>query len=596
MVRRATPEELGAAAAPPPRAVPNAEVARIFRDLADLLEINGANSFRVRAYRNAARTVEVWTEPLAEIVKGGIKELTRLPGVGADMAGKIDEILRTGSLSQLREELKRLSPGVLDLLRIPGLGPRRVRALFDTGIGTLEALERAAAQGRLRKVPGFSVKTEAKLLDEVRTAHEAPKRFLRENVAVYAAALREHVRHVPGVHEAEVAGSFRRRKDTVGDLDVLVTCDAGCKVAEHFTAYEAVSEVLAQGPTKAVVRLRNGLQVDLRVLERDAFGAGLCYFTGSQAHAVALRKAALQHGWKLNEYGLFEGDKRIAGRTEQEIYDALGMDWIPPELREDRGEIDAARERRLPQLVERGDIRGDLQMHTTASDGRNTLETMARAALACGYEYIAVTDHTPLLKMIQGLDAAGFRAQWKEIDRLNAKLGGITILKAAEVDIHADGSLDLDDGTLAELDLVQVSLHSKLQLPAAEQTRRVVRALQHPSVDVFGHPRGRLLLKREGAQFDLGEICRVAADHGIMMEVNASPDRLDLDDVAVRTALEHGLMLTISTDSHSTRELEFMRWGVDQARRGWATRADVANTRPLAALRQLLHRERRLTQ
>ncbi len=587
MVRAATPEELGG------RRVPNAEVARIFRDLADLLQIGAANPFRVRAYRTAAHTVETWPEPVANLAKGGIKELTRLPGLGADMAGKVLEIVTTGSLGQLRAELVKLPAGVLDMLRVPGLGPKRVRALFDTlGVGTLEQLEQAAAAGRVRTVQGFTARGEAKLLEEIRAVKDVAERFLRAEASAYAEALLAHLKHVPGVHQAEIAGSYRRRKDTVGDIDLLVTCNAECPVLDRFAAYDGISQVLAKGPTRASARLRVGLQVDVRVLEPQAFGAGLCYFTGAQAHTIALRKLAMQRGYKLNEYGLFKGARRVAGRTEEELYAKLGLPWISPELREDRGELDAAREGRLPRLIEVGDIKGDLQMHTTASDGRNTLETMAEACRALGYRYVAVTDHTPLLKMIRGLDRAGFRKQWKEIDRLNARWPDFTILKGAEVDILPDGSLDLDDATMAELDLVQVALHSKLNLPRDEQNRRVLKALRHPSVDVFGHPHGRLLLRREGAQLDLDEICRVCAGQGIMLEVNSAPDRLDLDDVAVHTALRHGVILTISTDAHSTHELRNIRWGVDQARRGWATKGDVANSLPLAHLKRGLHQSR----
>jgi DNA polymerase (family 10) len=588
MVRAATREELGG------RRVANTEIARMLRDLADLLEIGAANPFRVRAYRTAAHTIETWPAPVSELAKGGVKELTRLPGLGADMAGKVMEIVTTGSLGQLRTEMQKLPPGVLDMLRVPGLGPKRVRALFDAlGVSTLEQLEQAAAAGRVRQVQGFTARGEAKLLAEIRGVKESAKRFLRAEASLYAEALLAHLAHLPGVHEAEIAGSYRRRKDTVGDIDLLVTCDAGCPVLDHFAAYESVAQLLAKGPTRASARLRVGLQVDVRVLERDAFGAGLCYFTGSQAHSIALRRIAQQQGLKLNEYGLFKGARRVAGRTERDLYGALGLPWIPPELREDHGELDAARAGALPDLIELEDIKGDLQMHTTASDGRNTLATMAEAARALGYRYIAVTDHTPLLKMIRGLDRGGFRKQWQEIDRLNARWSDFTILKGAEVDIVADGTLDLDEDTMAELDLVQVSLHTKLALPAAEQNQRVLKALRHPSIDVFGHPFGRLLLRREGAQFNLDEVCRVCAGQGIMLEVNSAPDRLDLDDVAVHTALRHGVTLTISTDAHNTRELSNIRWGVDQSRRGWATRGDVANTLSLGQLRKRLHQGRR---
>lgn len=556
----------------------NAEVARILRDLSDMLEIQGANLFRVRAYRNVAQMAATCAVPIARIAARGEAALTELPFVGSDMAGKLAEIARTGSLTQYQEEARKVPPGVLQLLRIPGLGPKRVRLLQEKlAIASVEDLDAALKAGKVRKVPGFSAKTEARLLQDVASLEHTTRRFLRATVAVYADAMLAYLRAQGGVRRAEVAGSFRRRKDTVGDLDFVVDCDDAGPVIDRFTRYDGVAQVLEKGDTRASVRLHSGLPVDLEVIEAGSFGAGLHYFTGSQAHVSAMQRLARE---------------RLAGRTEEEVYAAVGLPFIVPELREDRGELDAAREGRLPELLVLDDIRGDLQMHTTASDGRNTLERMADAAQSKGYEYIAITDHTLFLTMIQGLDREGLTQQWKLIDKVNAKLKTLTVLKAAEVDIHPDGALDLDDATLAELDLVVVSLHSKLALPPDEQTRRVVKALSNRSVDIFGHPRGRMLSKREGAHFDLAEVCRAAAGNGVMLEVNAQPDRLDLSDVDVQAALAQGVRLVVSTDAHGTRELDYMPWGVDQARRGWATRADVANTRPLAEFRKLLHGHR----
>ena len=571
--------------------VSNAEIARLLRDLSDMLEIQGANPFRVRAYRNVSRVAEGWKEPLAHVAARGEQALTEIPYIGADMAAKVAEIVRTGSLAQYREEAARVPPALLELLRVPGLGPKRVRALQETlGVSSIAELDAALKAGKVRRVPGFSSRTQARLLEDVAALEHTTRRFLRAHVAVYAEALAAYLRRLAGVQRAEIAGSFRRLKDSVGDLDVLVACEASCPVVDRFVEFGGVAQVLAQGETSAAVRLNTGLQVDLRVVAAESFGAGLHYFTGSQAHTIVMRRLAQERGLKLNEYGLFDaGGALVASRTEEDINAALGLPWIPPELREDRGEFDAAREGRLPELIEQSAIRGDLQMHTTASDGMNTLERMALAAQEMGYEYVAITDHTPLLAMIQGLDREGFRKQWREIDRLNAKLSTLTILKAAEVDIHQDGSLDLDDETLSQLDLVVVSLHSKLALPPDAQTRRVIRALQNPHVDIMGHPRGRKLFSRDGAQFDLAEVCRVAAHHGVMMEINAQPDRLDLSDGDIRVALDSGCRVVISTDAHSTRDLAFMRWGVDHARRGWVRAADVANTLPLHAFRQLLH-------
>jgi DNA polymerase (family 10) len=379
----------------------------------------------------------------------------------------------------------------------------------------------------------------------------------------------------------------------VGDLDILVTGRARGAVVEAFTSAPGVARVLARGTTRAAVRLGSGLQVDLRVLGPESFGAGLFYFTGSKAHNVAVRGIARAAGLKINEYGVWRGKARVAGRTEEEVLAAVGLPWIPPELREDRGEIAAAREGRLPDLVTLDDLRGDLQCHTTDSDGRDDLEAMARAAEALGHEYLAVTDHSPSVRVTGGMDAAGFRAQRRKVDKLNAKLGKLTVLAGAEVDILADGRLDLDDATLAGLDVVVISIHSRFNLPEAEQTRRVLRALAHPAADILGHPTGRIIGRRAGIALDFDAVARAAADHGVMLEVNAQPERLDLDDLAARAAVERGVRLVIGSDAHAAAELGFLRWGVDQARRGWVEKRDVANALPLPRLRKFLHGARR---
>ena len=571
----------------------NAEVARIFREVADLLEVQGANTFRIRAYRTAARTIEELSQPVEELVAADGARLDALAGIGPDLAAKIVEIVRTGKLG-MRDELSRRAPaGATELMRVPGIGPKRARAMCEQlGVHTLGQLRAAAKAGKIRALPGFGETTEHRILTELvaRGTHE--RRHLRSVAAEYGEALLTYVRSLDGVERAELAGSFRRCKDTVGDLDLLVSCARRTPVTDHFVRHPEVAEVLAHGPTKASIRLRSGIQVDLRVLPSTSFGAGLHYFTGSKAHNIAVRRLGQLRGLKINEYGVFRGTRRVAGREEMEVYRTVGLPWIPPELREDRGEIEAARSGRLPRLIELRDIRGDLQSHTTDSDGRDSLEAMATAAEALGYEYLAITDHTPTVRIARGLDRAGFRRQMKRIDRLNARLRSLTILKGAEVDIHADGSLDLDDATLAMLDIVVVSLHSSFDLSAAEQTRRVTRALSHPAVDLLAHPTGRLIGRRRGAELNIEDVCRAAADHGVMLEVNAQPERLDLDDVAARAAVEHGVRLLIDTDAHATAELGFMRWGVEQARRGWVEKKDVANTRSLAHLRKLLHGER----
>ena len=568
----------------------NAEVARLFRELADLLEIEGANRYRVRAYRTAARSIETHPDPVTELTLHHPEQLTDLPGIGDDLAGKIVEIVQTGHLHALEEAGKRLPRGLPALMRLPGLGPKRVQALFkELGVHTARDLATAIRAGRVSELSGFGPKTSARLLKALEEHRDEDRRMPRPVAAQYAEALLDWLAKAPGLGQIEVAGSFRRRKDTVGDLDLLATARRPAPVIERFLEYPEAEEVLAHGDTRAAIRLRSGLQVDLRVLDAASFGAGLYYFTGSKAHNIAVRGRAQARGLKVNEYGVWRGEQRVAGRTERDVARAVGLPLIPPELREDRGEIVAAERGTLPRLVTLEDMRGDLQTHTTSSDGRDTLETMARAAASLGYEYLAVTDHSPSVRVTGGMDAAGFRQQRKAIDRLNAKLRGLTVLAGAEVDILRDGSLDLDDETLWSLDLVVVSLHSALTLSPREQTRRICRALAHPAVDIFGHPTGRLLSGRAGAAFDLAEVARVAADRGVLLEVNAQPDRLDLNDEQVRAVLAHGVGLTISTDAHATAELRFMRWGVDQARRGWATAKDVANTRPLKALRQMLH-------
>lgn len=573
--------------------VTNAEIAQVLREVADLLEIGEANPFRIRAYRNAARVAEGWPTSLADMAAEDGGRLEELPGIGTDLAAKIVDIAATGTLPLLTDLRRHTPKGARELMSVPGLGPKRTRRLQEElNIRGLADLERAARAGRIRTLRGFGEPTERRLLKELESLRGSRGRTLRSVAAHSAEPLLEWLKSLDGVVRAEIAGSFRRRLETVGDLDFLVTARGGAPVITRFVGYPDVRRVLAEGPTRASVRLRSGLQVDLRVLPEESYGSGLYYFTGSKAHNIALRRRAQARGLKVNEYGVFRGRQRIAGRTEEEVLGAVDLPWIPPELREDRGEFTAAEGGHLPRLVELHQVRGDLQCHTTDSDGRDSLATMAEAAERLGYEYLAVTDHTPAVRVAGGMDRAGFRRQMKRIDRLNARLSSLTVLKGAEVDILADGSLDLDDATLEALDLVVISLHSRLTLPEHAQTRRVCRALSHPSVDIFGHPSARLIGGRRPAALDWDQVYRAAKDHGVMLEVNAQPERLDLDDVHARTAIGHGLMLALGTDAHSTAELGFMRWGVDQARRGWAEAADIANTRSLKRLRALLHGQR----
>ena len=559
----------------------NAEVARLFRELADLLEIAGAGRFRVRAYRTAARTVEECPDDMALLARRGREHLTDLPGIGDDLAGKIEEIVRTGRLKALAEAEREVPRGMAELLRVPGIGPVRARRIHDAlGVVSLAGLRRAAATGRLDRVRGLGPRVVGAIRKAL--AQPADTRVRLAAASPYAEELASHLRALRGVDAVEVAGSYRRRAETVGDLDLLVTCHPGVAVVERFVTHPLVATVVAQGPTRAAVRLRSGLGVDLRVLAPESFGAGLYYFTGSKAHNIALRRRAVARGLKLNEYGVFRGARRVAGRTEREVLGALGLPWIPPELREDRGEIAAAEAGKLPTLVRREDLRGDLQCHTLDSDGRDTLAAMAEAAEALGYEYLAVTDHSPAVRVAGGLDAAGFRRQRQRIDRLNARLKRLTILAGAEVDIHADGGLDLDDATLAALDLVLVSVHSHFDLAPRAQTARLVAALRHPHVHIWAHPTARLIGRRAPMRFDAEAVTRAAVDHGVLLELDAQPERLDLNDVAAHAARQAGARFVISSDAHATPELGFIGYGVDQARRGWLTARDVANTLPLA--------------
>jgi DNA polymerase (family 10) len=571
--------------------VENAEVARLFREMADLLELDGANPFRVRAYRTAARTIETLPEPVARLASGGVKPLAELPGIGDDLARKIIEIVQTGRFQALEDLARRVPRGLLELVRLPGLGPKRARALFDAlGVRSLADLRQALTQGRVDTLRGFGAKTRDRLLQAIEQHRRDEARFPRPAAAQYGEAFLEYLRASPAVRRAEIAGSYRRRKDTVGDLDILVLARDPALAVERFVRYPEVEEVVAQGSARAAVRLRSGLNVDLRIFDAESYGAGLYYFTGSKAHNIRVRRLAQERGLKVNEYGVWRDERRIAGRTEREVAAAVGLPLIPPELREDRGEIEAAQQGKLPRLVTLEDIRGDLQAHTTSSDGRDSLEAMARTAEELGYAYLAITDHTPAVRVAGGLDRKGFLRQRRAIAELNRSLKSLTVLAGAEVDILPDGSLDLDDATLQELDLVVASLHSALRLPAAEQTRRIVKALRHPAVDILGHPTARLLGRRPGVEFDFDEVLHVAAEEGVWLEVNAQPDRLDLDDIAIQAAVSRGVPVVISTDAHSRAELGFMHWGVDQARRGWAQARDVANTRTLDKLLRSLRR------
>lgn len=568
--------------------VHNADIARVFEEIADLLEIEEANPFRVRAYRNAARTLgELRLDVAATIGERG--ELPKLPGVGEDLGKKIHEIVASGTCGLLERLKKELPPAITELLRIPGLGPKRVKVLYhDLGVHTLEQLYEAARAGRIRALSGFGEKTELAILQSVETHLSRPRRFKLALAEQYARPLVAYLRQAGGVGEAVVAGSFRRRRETVGDIDILVCAAAGNPVMARFTSYGEVKEVLASGPARSSVVLASGIQVDLRVVPEESFGAALHYFTGSKAHNIAVRRIAQEKGLKLNEYGVFRRGKPIAGRTEESVFQALGLAFIPPELREDAGEIEAARRGALPRLVELADLQGDLHSHTRSTDGRASVREMALAARARGLSYLAITDHSRRETMAHGLDPRRLAKQIDEIERLNGELEGVTLLKGIEVDILEDGSLDLPDSVLAQLDLVIAAVHSHFKLPRARQTERVMKALERPYVSMLAHPSARLIGEREPCDVDMLRIIRKARDRGVFLEIDAQPERLDLSDIHCRMAKEEGVPVAVNSDAHSALEFDNLRFGIGQARRGWLEARDVLNTRTLAELEPLL--------
>ncbi len=568
----------------------NADIAAVFEEIADLLEIEGANPFRIRAYRNAAHTVEgLGTEAYVLLDQG--EDLTILPGIGRDLAEKIKEIISTdrcGLLERLRTEFP---PAVTELLKIPGLGPKRVKHLYhDLNVQTIEQLYQAARSGRICALPGFGEKTELNILQAIEAhAGQAP-RFKIAMAAQYAEALKSFLSAAHGVTEVTVAGSYRRMRETVADLDIVVAAAPGNEAMRHLLTYDEIVETLATGSTRASVLLKCGMQVDVRVVANESYGAALHYFTGSKAHNIAIRQIAQKRGLKINEYGVYQGTKRIAGETEESVYRAVGLPFIPPELREDRGEVQAARARQLPLLVEIHDLKGDLHSHTKATDGHNTLKEMALAAKSHGLEYLAVTDHSRRVTVARGLDPLRLVRQCREIDALNEELEGITLLKGIEVDIMEDGALDLPDHVLAKLDLVLGAVHSKFELPRARQTERIVRAMNHPHFTILAHPSGRLIQQREPYDVDMPRIIREAGRRGCFLELNSQPERLDLFDTYCQMAKEEGVLISVNSDAHSTFNFNNLCFGIGQARRGWLEKEHVLNTRPLSELRPLISR------
>ncbi len=559
----------------------NQKIADTLEQLADLLEFTGTNPFRLRAYRNAARIISELPESVADLVAKG-EDLTRVEGIGESVATKCRELVTTGRLEQLDELLTKVPATVLDLLRVPGLGPKKAAALFNgLGITSLEELRAACEAGKVRELEGFAAKTEKTILDGIAVAASANSRKYWAEADELANRLREHLATAAGVQRIELAGSYRRRKETIGELDIVATADDPVPVMDRLASFHDVASVLSRGDTKMSVRLADGFQVDLRVVPEESFGAALMYFTGSKDHNIVLRGMAHERGMSLNEWGLFKvtgkKEKRMAGETEESVYAMLGLPWFPPEIREARKEFQWADAGELPRLVELVDLIGDLHMHTNATDGSSSIREMAAAASSRGRKYIAITDHSRRVAMANGLDEARLLAQWEEIDSLRDFLPDIRILKGIEVDILENGDLDLPDSVLAGADWVTASIHYGGNQPAAQITARVIGALANPNVDCISHPTGRLLNQREPYAVDIVEVIAAAAAHRKILELNAHPARLDLNDVHCAMARESGVPIVINSDAHSPKGLDVLRFGVNQARRGGLTRNDVAN-------------------
>jgi DNA polymerase (family 10) len=585
--------------------IENIEIAKQLDEVGDLLEIQEANPFRVRAYRNAVRTITELTTPLERMVADE-EDLTALPGIGKELARHITELVTTGEMGVLAELRENVPSTLVQIMRLPGVGPKSARKLWDElGVETVEELKSAAEEGRVSELKGFGEKKQALILSGIEQFHRHSARYRLDEADRFVAPLLDYLGALGEVEKVEVAGSYRRRRETVGDIDILVLSSAPGPVMEHFVSYPSVEKVLAAGGTRGSVVLRSGLQVDLRVVPAESYGAALVYFTGSKEHNIRLRQRALDRGLTVSEYGVFElletpeqeakpaeaeiasenADRRragrqVAGRTENEVYGAVELPYILPELREARGEIAAAEAGELPVLVDLDDLRGDLQMHSTWSDGKNSIEEMLNGCVERGYEYFAITDHSKALAMIEGLDEEGLQRQFGEIEEVAGRHPEIQILRSMEVDILADGTLDLADEMLDALDLVVISVHSMFSLPAARQTERVLKALQHPAVDVLAHPTARLINKREPVDFDLEQVISCAAENRVALELNANPHRLDLKDTQLMLAKSLGAKVVISTDAHRVADLALIPYGVEQARRAWLEKGDVLNTLP----------------
>jgi len=567
----------------------NRKVAKIFEEIAKIYDFLGENPFRIRAYEKAALKISSLSEDLEKYVQED--SLQKIPGIGKDLAGKIKEIYETGTLKQYEELKSKVPQDVLMMLNIAGLGPKKVKILYEKkNIRNIAELEKAAREGKLRNLPGFGAKTEENILKGIKFLHKSAGRIAIGTIYPTALALKKYLEEIPEIKKVDLVGSIRRFKETVHDIDILVVTSNAAKVMERFVSFPDVEDVISKGEKKSSVII-SGVQVDLRVFDEKSYGAAMMYFTGSKEHNIRMRDFCLSKKLKLNEYGLYKNEKRVAGKTEEEVYKYLGMQFIPPEIREDLGEIELALKKRLPKLVELSDVKGDLHLHTSYSDGDSKIEDMIKAAMKRGYKYIAITDHSPSLTVAKGMTEEKINKQLEEIERLRRKYKEIKILTGIEVDILADGTLDLKDEILEKLDVVIAAIHTRFKMPKEEMTKRIIKAISHPAVNILAHPTGRLIGEREEYEIDIEEVLKTAAKNKVAIEINSYPMRLDFNAENCRKAKKLGVLFAINTDSHSTDQLSYIEFGVKTARRGWLEKNNIINTLPYNELMKVLKKE-----
>lgn len=563
----------------------NQDLAKIFFEIASYLKSEDI-PFKPYAYQRVARTLETLEDNVAEIYsRGGVKALEEIPGVGKNIAFRIEEYLKTGNIKYYEELKKKLPVDLSGISAIEGMGPKKARVLYQKlGIKNLKDLEKAAKKGTIRDLPGFGQKTEKNILEGITFLKKSKGRFLLGDIMPVVEEVLEKLKGLKGVQEVSVAGSVRRMRETIGDVDILVVSKSPENIMDFFVSLPGVVKVWAKGRTKSSIRMKDGFDIDLRVVPRESYGAALQYFTGSKDHNIVTRKIAIGKGLKLSEYGVFRGKKMIAGKTEQEVYRAIGLPWIPPEIRTNTGEVEAGLAGKLPHLVGYDDIRGDLHTQTNWNGGVHSIEEMVQEAKSMGYEYLGISDHTKFLRIEKGLNEKQLLKQRKYIEKLKKKITGITILQGCESNILADGSIDIDDEVLSQLDYVIAGVHSQMKMPKEQMTSRIIKAMRNPHVDIIAHPTGRILQKREEYQVDFEEMLKVAKETGTILEINAYPSRLDLNDYNIRRAREAGVKMIIDTDAHNRNHLHLMKYGIAQARRGWAEKKDIVNTHPVKKL------------